>query len=127
MSHRGSDYRHPTIAVWIGFHYKAVAFSRGAFFTLPPSAPCYSNFTNGVSCPHQPRNLVFAGLAVARGRRGKAAGIRSKKIGFAPASFVFPGTSIFGFGFKLALIGFGTGAFFLLLHPGIPPRLGINL
>ena len=29
-----------------------------------------------------------------------------KKIGFAPASCLFPGTSIFGFGFKLALIGF---------------------
>jgi hypothetical protein len=43
-----------------------------------------------------------------------------KKIGFAPASFLFPGTSIFGFGFKLALIGFGTGAFSLLLHPAFP-------
>src|ERR1019366_7117726 len=50
-----------------------------------------------------------------------------KLIGFAAASCLFPGTSIFGFGFKLALIGFGTGAFSLLLHFGIPQMLGIDL
>src|ERR1035437_3077675 len=90
----------------------------------------YSNFTNGVSHhPHKPRT---SGPPVSRWRAADAAKRPSReveKIGFAPASFLFSGTSIFGFGFKLALIGFRvrTRGFCLLLRPGIPPRLGINL
>ena len=48
-----------------------------------------------------------------------------KKIGFAPASFLFSGISKIGFGFKLAFIGFGVqiGSSSLLPRPAIPPRV----
>ena len=50
-----------------------------------------------------------------------------KKLGSRQQRACYQALPFFGFGFKLALIGFGTGAFSLLLHPGIPQRLGINL
>jgi hypothetical protein len=45
---------------------------------------------------------LFPDRGAARARAAKRPREIIKKIGFAPASCLFPGTSIFGFGFKLA-------------------------
>ena len=68
-------------------------------------------------------------LAVARATdAAKRPSAEVKKFGFAPASYLFPSISNFGFGFKLALIGFRVRprGFCLLLRPGIPPRVGVD-
>ena len=49
--------------------------------------------------------------------------INPKIIGFAPASCLFPGSFIFGFGFKLAFIGFClqiVGEHFRAITPALP-------